>query len=463
MNRNKSFALIALAVLLITIGSISIFPIDLEDPVEMQENVREPRKAGFWDLTGTPIVIDNNWSNTRDMYDWCTGLGTVDQPFVIENVTIDGMQKSNCITITNTNEYFEIRNCTIYNTTSDWSSIYQKGIYIEYVDNGKILDCYFTQHNYTCIGIGFGSDIVIEDNTIENYGFLGMLIEMSDNITISSNNMTNGGYGVYVCVIFDSDITNNRITNSYNGIRLQHYVVDNLDNHTNYIAHNFLKNITSSAIDISYMNNNTVYDNEISQCYGWAISNRARDNKIIKNTITNSSKGIGGGKGGNLIYLNYIETTGYNVEGSQSITNYWDNGSIGNYYSHYDGKDANDDGIGDTPYNITHSNDYDSFPIWWDAPAVSIITPNTSDTFEHIPSFEISIDEGFEDAKWYTIDDGTTNFTITSLAGTINDTAWETASNGLIRMVVYANDSRAFWSIYSSVLPGSCSHLEEYR
>ena len=42
--------------------------------------------------------------------------------------------------------------------------------------------------------------------------------------------------------------------------------------------------------------------------------------------------------------------------------NNWDNGHEGNYWDDYTGNDTNDDGIGDTPYNVQVGNGVDSFP-----------------------------------------------------------------------------------------------------
>jgi len=66
----------------------------------------------------------------------------------------------------------------------------------------------------------------------------------------------------------------------------------------------------------------------------------------------------------NLIYLNNFQNQ-HNV--IDDGINQWDNGTIGNYWDDYEGVDANDDGIGDTPYNLNGTGgNQDNFPIWED-------------------------------------------------------------------------------------------------
>lgn len=61
----------------------------------------------------------------------------------------------------------------------------------------------------------------------------------------------------------------------------------------------------------------------------------------------------------NTIYLNNLFKNDDNAidEG----TNQWDNGSVGNYWDLYQGKDTNHDGIGDTPFSISYQS-ADRFP-----------------------------------------------------------------------------------------------------
>ena len=81
-------------------------------------NELELKRAGYWE-TG-PIEIDDNdptknWLIAEATYDWCSGSGTLNDPYLIANVTIDGTGSSECILIQNSNAYFVIKNCTLYN------------------------------------------------------------------------------------------------------------------------------------------------------------------------------------------------------------------------------------------------------------------------------------------------------------------------------------------------------------
>ncbi|GAI90489.1 unnamed protein product, partial [marine sediment metagenome] len=61
---------------------------------------------------------------------------------------------------------------------------------------------------------------------------------------------------------------------------------------------------------------------------------------------------------------------------NNGASNFWDNGTIGNYWDDYAGLDANDDGIGDTPYMIPGTvGDQDNYPVWDDGPTADDVEP----------------------------------------------------------------------------------------
>jgi nitrous oxidase accessory protein NosD len=68
-----------------------------------------------------------------------------------------------------------------------------------------------------------------------------------------------------------------------------------------------------------------------------------------------------------VFYLNNFFNNTENVEKyitdlQEFPTNIWDNGTIGNYWSDYEGLDSDEDGIGDTPY-IINENNQDNHPL----------------------------------------------------------------------------------------------------
>ena len=80
------------------------------------------------------IHIDNNWSDARDA-GLCTGSGNYSDPYVIEDLVIDGGGLGSCILIENSTDYFKIQNCTIYNCGSNF---YDSAIKLSSANNGNL-------------------------------------------------------------------------------------------------------------------------------------------------------------------------------------------------------------------------------------------------------------------------------------------------------------------------------------
>lgn len=214
--------------LIVALIGIACFELRIDNVPFISNNVK---LAKSWDLTGSPILIDDtdlsmDWAYTASNYDWCSGAGTSMDPYVIENVTIDGELAGSCIEIRNSNAYFIIRNCTLYNAYG-LSLMYQEaGIKLDSVTNGKLLNnnCSFNfcngiylfysdnneisgnilSNNRNGIYIAWSNNNDILDNIIKNNREYGIYLDWANTITLSGNNMTNCGLGLDGDISFTS-------------------------------------------------------------------------------------------------------------------------------------------------------------------------------------------------------------------------------------------------------------------
>lgn len=327
---------------------------------------------------------------------WCWNLEC--SIYIIEDLIINSQNSGNCIEIINSNAYFIIRNCTLIN-----SGYGNAGIKSWNTNNGKII-------NNTCSS---------------NYD--GIFLDyFSSNNTISEN------------------IANGNLNKSI--------WIHNSDN--NIIRENVINNNVGHGILVQESNNNTISNNIINSNTqdGIIISSSFGDhseyNIILRNNISNN---IGTGifmeqySDYNIIYLNRIIDN--NIQAlDHGGNNKWDNNSIGNYWNDYTGKDVNDNGLGDTPYNILGAaGARDIYPIWWDPPVFSIISPIYNTIFKsNSPDFDINIVEGIPDSMWYTFNDGSTKYFFTTTSGKINQSAWTALSNGIVNISFFIEDSRGY-------------------
>jgi nitrous oxidase accessory protein NosD len=79
----------------------------------------------------------------------------------------------------------------------------------------------------------------------------------------------------------------------------------------------------------------------------------------------------------NTIYHNNVEENNNSVAIIGSYFNIWDDGALGNYWSDYNGTDANHDIIGDTPY-VIDANNIDRYPLMTPYTAPFIIPESSS-------------------------------------------------------------------------------------
>jgi nitrous oxidase accessory protein NosD len=102
-------------------------------------------------------------------------------------------------------------------------------------------------------------------------------------------------------------------------------------------------------------NNITGEDTGFGYCVH--IENAAADNLIVGNNFVDAGVAVtiyGNSGGNNTFYHNNFINNSHNVGGwiEDEEANVCDNGEEGNFWSDYEGADADDDSIGDTPYLI---------------------------------------------------------------------------------------------------------------
>ena len=212
-------------------------------------------------------------------------------------------------------------------------------LYREYINNIVIRNVVVTQHESAS-------------------GSWGILMRSTNNSVIANNTISNLGHGIIVDIYGTGNIiVGNNVTN-INGNGIYVWTTNNT------IIGNYITE-TRNGIDFSDWTGNTVFGNHIA------------DNQIAINCWAGNP--ILPGLENLIYYNNFIDNTWHLLNQAifkentsellyAALVNIWDNGTVGNYWSDYNGTDDDGDGIGDTPYfvddhSILDANDTDHFPL----------------------------------------------------------------------------------------------------
>jgi parallel beta-helix repeat protein len=172
----------------------------------------------------------------------------------------------------------------------------------------------------------------------------------SVNVTITGFKILNVTTGIYVEQSNGSMISHNDITAGQRGIWL-HY--------------------SNSSI----VSGNVIHD---VAWRGIVLCGGSSENTIILNTVRDCGNGIVLSGEGDFIFHNNFINNQNQTDFIPSFYNAWNDTYEGNYWSDYNGTDADQDGIGDTPY-LMDGNNQDNHPLMGMFYQFEIITQEQTD------------------------------------------------------------------------------------
>jgi parallel beta-helix repeat protein len=213
-----------------------------------------------------------------------------------ETVIVDGNGTGSVIKVTANNA--RIGRFTVRNGSN--------GIEVAGSNNALVTENIVVNTTNWAIYASYSTNCTIRNNIAANNTYSGILVTNSRDFAVSDNSAYgNGNYGI-------------NANNSRNGL-IEHN--DASANHYDGIG------LSSVSVNCTIAGNN-VFNNSL---YGiWVDSDCAGNTIYVNNLVRNGIQALAG-----------------------NLTNNWDSGFEGNYWSNYEGADMNNDGIGDTPYSVT--------------------------------------------------------------------------------------------------------------
>ena len=179
-------------------------------------------------ISGKVYISGNSgWSDAKTS-GICTGEGIISDPYIIKDLIIDTGGLGSGIQVENSNVFFRIENCTVYNSAPMGVPMGgDSGIMLYNTNNSQLIK---NNCSSTFVGIRLLNSYnnTISGNTANNNGGHGMEIAYSNNNTISENTVDSGTLlyfsetsGIILFISDNNIIANNSLYRGRYGINLR--------------------------------------------------------------------------------------------------------------------------------------------------------------------------------------------------------------------------------------------------
>ncbi|MHA2204110.1 MAG: right-handed parallel beta-helix repeat-containing protein, partial [Candidatus Hodarchaeales archaeon] len=219
--------LIVLSLITLTLGFLTI---QVLDPPSLRVSASPIQFTPH-----TPIIINGNdeFAALVELEQW-QGIGSVENPYILEKLDISGTTNGSVISINNTHVHFQIKNCLLNNGEIKFNQ----------VNNGQIFE-----NNLT-------------NTTIYLY--------RSDYNVLSKNMITNGQEGIWLGISSDHNIINE---NNIHNMRGRGIYVGGSEN--NFLEKNIVDNSNKDGIVII---GDEFYEEKKTGANNYLINNTSRNN-----------------------------------------------------------------------------------------------------------------------------------------------------------------------------------------
>jgi len=338
---------------------------------------------------GSAIVLAAGWSTLE-------GFNATNSSYEYQNAGIKVTSNNNIIRenkVSNNRYGILLYISDNNNLNTNNGSNNQYGIYLASSDNNALFENIANSNYYSGIYISGSNYNTLTSNIANSNHDSGITLSSSNYNTLTSNiaNSNQYEYGIWLTSSNENTLKSNIAnSNNWHGICIRWYSFDNNleSNIANlnkgsgitvylYAGRNKLTNNTANSnwngIQILWISSDNILDNNTANSntlHGIYLRDTSL-NYLTNNSVMNNDKGISitFSSDGNTIYHNNIIDNTQNAY--SELTNQWDDGEEGNYYSDYTGTDSDSDGIGDTPYPIPGGSCVDRYPLmnpWTAAP-----------------------------------------------------------------------------------------------